>query len=304
MENKINIAELLRDCPQGMELDCTMFEGLEFDGIADNEYLPIRCRIKNPEGGYTFYNFTKYGCWIDTYFVKCVIFPKGKTSWEGFQRSFKDGDIIFVTNNESNEDFHYKYIAIFKEIKRDKDIYVYGLYSYNEDVFSLHPYLCEITNSTIIKLATEEEKAKLFKAIKDNGYKWNAETKTLEKLPKFKVGDRIKKEEKIATIVRIYENCYDVRYDSGIGSFTIDLQDEWELVPNKFDISTLKPFDKVLTRVTTGDVWGTDFFGYYKDGLFHCNGHTAFRYCIPFKNNEHLLSTTGDCDDFYKTWEK
>lgn len=39
------------------------------------------------------------------------------------------------------------------------------------------------------KPATEEEKQKLFKAIKDNGYKWNPETKTLEKLiePKFKV---------------------------------------------------------------------------------------------------------------------
>ena len=45
MEN-IDIAELLKDCPQGMELDCTVFEGLEFDAIVDNEYLPIRCRIK------------------------------------------------------------------------------------------------------------------------------------------------------------------------------------------------------------------------------------------------------------------
>jgi hypothetical protein len=32
------------------------------------------------------------------------------------------------------------------------------------------------------KPATEDEKQKLFRAIKDNGYKWNSETKTLEKL--------------------------------------------------------------------------------------------------------------------------
>ena len=25
MKDKINIAELLKDCPKGMELDCTMF---------------------------------------------------------------------------------------------------------------------------------------------------------------------------------------------------------------------------------------------------------------------------------------
>ncbi len=27
----INIAELLKDCPRGMELDSPLFEGLEFD---------------------------------------------------------------------------------------------------------------------------------------------------------------------------------------------------------------------------------------------------------------------------------
>ena len=84
MEKKINLVEILRDCPNGMELDCTVFEGLEFDSIADNEYLPICCRIKNPDGGYNIYNFTKYGCWLDADFARCVIFPKGKTTWEGF----------------------------------------------------------------------------------------------------------------------------------------------------------------------------------------------------------------------------
>ena len=31
-------------------------------------------------------------------------------------------------------------------------------------------------------LATEEEKQKLFQAIMDNGYAWNSETRTLDKL--------------------------------------------------------------------------------------------------------------------------
>lgn len=37
-----------------------------------------------------------------------------------------------------------------------------------------------------VRFATEEEKEILLQAIKDNGYKWNAETKTLEKLKKEK----------------------------------------------------------------------------------------------------------------------
>ena len=39
MENKINIAELLKDCPEGMELDCTMFNGVFFAGFIDNAIL-------------------------------------------------------------------------------------------------------------------------------------------------------------------------------------------------------------------------------------------------------------------------
>ena len=45
----------------------------------------------------------------------------------------------------------------------------------------------DILSYQTVRFATEEEKQKLFKAIKDNGYEWNAETKTLKKLvkPKF-----------------------------------------------------------------------------------------------------------------------
>ena len=54
-------------------------------------------------------------------------------------------------------------------------------------------YINETTTVAVKRLATEEEKQKLYDAIKANGYKWNAGTKTLEKLvePKFKVGDVI-----------------------------------------------------------------------------------------------------------------
>ncbi len=217
-QEKINIAKLLKDCPSGMELDCTMIEGLEFDKIVD-AYFPIRCRIKNPYGGYNVYNFTKYGCWTTDDFAKCVIFPKGKTTWEGFVPpcKFKVGDII-----------------------QDLDGY----------------------------------KVEIFK-------------------------------------VDIDEKCYE--YISviakGIGSIPFKLQDEWELAPNKFDITTLKPFDKVLVRDTNGQVWTADLFSHIMSNTnpnlritFVCVGHYPEQ-CIPFEGNEHLLGTTIDCDEFYKTWE-
>ena len=298
---KLNLAKLLKDCPTGMELDCTLFEGLEFDCIVDNEYLPIRCRIKHPNGGYTVYNFTKYGCWFDTTFAKCVIFPKGKTTWEGFQRPFKDGDVIY---NQC-----IKATAIFYKQTNDHTISHCFLNKLKE--LKINHYHSKSLFDW--RLATEEEKERLFKTINDNGYCWNPETKTLEKLivPKFKVGDRIKKkgDTRLITIKDVRDNYYIITFLDDFGhcyvtdKLSFSKQDDYELVPNKFDITTLKPFDRVLTRVTTGDVWGNDFFGYYKDGWFHCSGHIATHYCIPFEGNQHLLGTNNDCDEYYKTWE-
>ena len=36
MENKINVAELLKYCPSGMELDCAMWDNLYFDRVEDD----------------------------------------------------------------------------------------------------------------------------------------------------------------------------------------------------------------------------------------------------------------------------
>ena len=83
MKQKINIAELLKDCPSGMELYCTMYDNLYFDCIHEYPNGTINC--------YTLINgiktsilFTKYGTFNKHVGAKCVIFPKGKTTWEGF----------------------------------------------------------------------------------------------------------------------------------------------------------------------------------------------------------------------------
>ena len=84
----------------------------------------------------------------------------------------------------------------------------------------------------------------------------------------------------------------------------IEQQDNFELVSNKFDITTLKPFDKVLARPSNGDIWECELFSSYHLNCpipFHCIGIWTEQ-CIPYEGNEHLLGTRNDCDDFYKTW--
>ena len=157
--------------------------------------------------------------------------------------------------------------------------------------------------------ATEEERQKLFQAIKDSGYKWNSETKTLEKIePNFKVGDRIrhKKETKWTCVIRRVDDRYWVDGHPTCYTIPLDEQDEYELVPDKFDITTLVPFEsRVLVRDSEMGIWLPDFFGCF-DNSNECPymvvGGIRWKYCIPFEGNQHLLGTTDDCDEFYKTW--
>ena len=173
---KLNIAELLKDCPKGMELDCTIFDDVYFDYIDDVSDI-INCYIQDSTKKIGI-SFSKYGCYSSISKSKCVIFPKGKNTWKEFHRPFKDGDILATIRGS---------IFIYKKI----DVYKYcGSYtSLNIHYGFLSTYCSYLEDCS--RLATEEEKQRLFQAIKDNGYKWNEETKTLEKLfePKFHKGD-------------------------------------------------------------------------------------------------------------------
>ena len=80
---------------------------------------------------------------------------------------------------------------------------------------------------------------------------------------------------------------------------------DWNIF-KKFDINTLKPFDKVLTRDGKNDVWCCDLFSHiYEDYSiikFRCVG-TYWNQCIPYNDEtKHLVGTNKDCPEYYKTW--
>ena len=353
MENKINIAELLKDCPKGMELDCTIWDNVVFDHIDTTSNYPIY--IKKMEGELEY--LTEDGHFNFDCDAKCVIFPKGKTTWEGFVPpcKFKTGDVLFVDCSD-DEDKSYQYIFILNDPE------FYGKW---HSYCHLDGVGCFCSEETYLtddeyhpRFATKEEKQKLFDAIKANGYKWNPETKTLEELYKFKVGDRIKnknvnlyhtvnrilggsyivdnnlvldmnmehlyelaldikpkfnvgdrvkknKDYISGIITDIFDDSFKVTYDGGGCSYVqFHYQDDWELVPEKFDISTLKPFDKVLVRDNNEQFWTCDWFSFHDTKQvypFACVGHYVSQ-CIPYEENQHLLGTTNDCDNFFKTW--
>lgn len=443
MENKINIAELLKDCPKGMELDCINYNGVvTFEEIFNCPDYPIKISVKYDNKYFT-HTLTKYGQTCISPYNKCIIFPKGKTTWEGFQRPFKDEDVIYnkginalaifykQTDNSTISHcflntmgelkishYHTKDLSdwrfatkeekqkLFKAIKdngywwnpetktldklvvpkfKDGDIISDSLgtciFKGEGTIKGTVDYYCGVHSDYFnikqkpdghygdiadYRLATKEEKEKLFKAINDNGYKWNSETKTLEKLvePKFKVGDVI--QDKDSYKVKIINVCvedemyeYESAIAKGIGGIVFDEQDDWELVPvepkfkvgdrikqignpkcfiiktiefdryvlnnnqfirfgdehlyelvpNKFDINTLVPFEsRVLARDGNTEKWKPSFWGFYDIDIpmvypYECCG-ASFAQCIPYKGNEHLLGTTDDCEEFFKTWKE
>ena len=186
---RINLVELLRNCPSGMELDCTLVENLYFDCINDSELddpYPIQCYTQN--GSYrTSIRFTEYGHYTFFDNSKCVIFPKGKTTWEGFQRPFVDGDILSYQCSGLRN----RTIYIYRHHPTMNTSYYVALGGDLEFMVNRKEGCALCGNNATARLATEKEKEKLFQAIKDKGYKWNEETKNLERfsVPKFKDGD-------------------------------------------------------------------------------------------------------------------
>lgn len=298
----LDLREILKNVPKGTILYSTTHGNVCFEWVDLNSKLyPICCHDIHGTG----LGFTKEGKYHYNYDGECVLFPsKENRDWNTFC-PFKDGDILYVKTTNTEFIFIYK----------DNDLYNINDHVacsksgtlYHEPSCSL----CDKRDILNIRLATEEEKEKLFDVIKENGYKWTAETKTLEKLiaPKFKIGDKICKKGdkqgwvKIATIT---DTCYIDEYR--VFNIPIEKQDEWELYTDKFDITTLKPYDKVLVRFNDSSVWEPQLFSYLDINLKHNSykfvivGLCSISHCIPYKGNEHLIGTTNDCNEYYKTW--
>lgn len=103
--------------------------------------------------------------------------------------------------------------------------------------------------------ATKEQRDALMKAMNDAGYKWNAETKTLDKLikPKFKVGDEIVNgymkymgaPGTQHTILKITDDKYIFTDGSRM---SISSQDGWDLLSDMLEPKTLDD-DKIKTAI-------------------------------------------------------
>ena len=189
MNENLNLVEILKDCPEGIKLYSTIFGDVKFNHV-ENDTYPIVLDVRE---GFTF-RVSQDGRYINDFNGECTLFPsKEQRDWSKFNPKknglvstceFKDGDIL----SYQCKGFNNRSIYIYRYHKRFNTSYYVAL-SGDDNEFSIDntgKWALNGYNDTV-RFATKDEKKKLFQAIKDNGYKWNAKTKTLEKLvkPKF-----------------------------------------------------------------------------------------------------------------------
>ena len=192
MNENLNLVEILKDCPKGTKLYSTVFGEVELEKISndENDKYPIFIRLHDN----TIDDVAKDGRYIGIYDGECVLFPsKDQRDWSKFNPKnkelvppceFKDGDILsyqcaYLKNRS---------IYIYRYHKTLNTAYYVALSGDTDSTFRINNKgKCALNGyDHTVRFATEEEKQKLFDAIKENGYKWNAKTKTLEKLIKHK----------------------------------------------------------------------------------------------------------------------
>ena len=133
--------------------------------------------------------------------------------------------------------------------------------------------------------------------------------------PKFKVGDIIRHKETnkddVYEISKVYDDSYAIVGFNWM--IYMKYQDQYELVPNKFDPKNLIPFDKVLVRDSRlvsdspSSWWRCQIFSFIeeedKDYPYVCIGE-SYSYCIPYNDDtKHLAGTNKEAPEFYRYWE-
>lgn len=309
----MNIAEILKYCPEGTKLYSLVNGEVTLRKIEDPEYLqyPIEVITNNHKSDF----YTKDGLY--TPFGECVLFPSiNQKDWRKFRIPVKKGDIMMKYDGSCT------FIAMGELYRGISPKYICGINSLGKFEKKLSGNEGWTTGFYIP--ASEEAKKELFDKMKEAGYKWNANTLELEKIKsQFKEGDvvvdkgsnlcLVSKVEDSTTIIvnavlyingtlRIYNSNTVIRlskeitlasikdrnkfYSTLVREGYIYYKEQHKLVRQEF-----KPFDKVLVKNNSEDPWKTDIYLNYVESTYYNYRCTTdyYKICIPYEGNEYLL---------------
>lgn len=324
MEENINIADILKDKPDGISLYSSVFGSCVYRDNCDNciEVVTNNCYYFNEKGHYITNG-------VKSENGECLLFPSNEMrDWSKF--SWKKGDVLV---SEGMGRLH----VIFEGFDDDTYLTFKGKHylcnyddneDYNEEEYN--DYHKELILRTIEFKKDNVNDAKAYiNTIEERfGGKLNLETLEIEKhQSEFKDGDIVVYGKSVAICRRIYKNTlyFYVSIDETFGllfddnrvaeecRFATD-EDKQQLFEalakeNKawdaekkaiVDLKPLwtpKPFDRVITRVDDDAIWTANIFShidqYGEYNTIGCVG--GYPYCLPYNaETAKLIGTTNN----------
>lgn len=327
MEQKLNIAEILKNKPRGTKLYSMIHGKCSSEAVTDEIFKINFCTSKfglTQSGECT---LIKFGNMYDG--GECIIFPsKEMRDWSKFQ--WEKGDILISNDGGTEVIFDKWYDDTYTSFyckhylnSENKNKIVY----YEEFLCTTERYSLEDKDIAQTYINTIEKRL--------NG-QLNLITLKIEK-PEFKDGDVLFVKCNDSAFIEIFE--YSKKNGDLCDHASLDITNQFldisgKCIIRKDEITELrlateeekkqffsalakkdkawdaekkaivdlkpkckfKTFDKVLGRNEKDDVWEADLFSHYREESqypFRCIGFSR-KYCIPYEGNEHLLGTTDN----------
>lgn len=322
MEEKINIAEILKDKPRGTKLYSMIHGKCSFEAVTDEIFKINFCTSKfglTQSGECT---LIKFGNMYDG--GECIIFPsKEMRDWSKF--AWKKGDVLIRTNSEYC-------IGIFDEWTSDD----YSTFSAKYINLGLSDnFSCSYTCKTEEWEKTENSKNYISEIERVMNGKLNLQTLEIQTQPEFKDGDivcisgmgylaygivksidnsskkleyyvlndmnTLKFEDWLSfedkQIQPITETQQIILFDALARENKAWDAEKKQIVDLKPKVK-LKPFDKVVVRCSKADKWSIDFFSYKVSNGYICTGDAWFGYCLPYnEETAKLIGTANNVED-------
>ncbi len=333
MEEKINVAEILKDKPQGTKLYDLLYNiDVESDTISTTDTETVVWCINETDNNTTCHRgYSEFGT-VRGYpdGLQILLPSKEMRDWSKF--AWKKGDVlvnkdgdVYIIFERFADDTYCSFVGKYYLWKENNDTE----YFYKNERLLTSDFQKAGKDAAQTYISTIEERL---------GGKLNRETLEIEKQPEFKDGDILSIQEdeehyhailifKGGTDVYVYFDyfhrvlTYGTKIDENEKSISHLATDEekqqlfsalkkenkaWDA--EKKEVVDLKPkcefkpFDKVLCRNSKDDTWEADFFArltrkeidYTQSGKYLCVGD-LWMYCIPYnEETAHLLGTTDE----------
>lgn len=321
MEEKINIAEILKDKAEGTKLYSPICGECKLSYVESAKSEP---QISTESDAFGVFYFWDDGKAYNE--GECILFPSSEMrDWSKF--AWKKGDVLYSAG--------LKEYCVFNKFISDGYLMFISKYNVDENTKRVVPKTYDPDKNTVnYEKVSDEKVTEIISLIEEHyGGKLNLSTLEIEKQSEFKDGDIVALVVRKCTHIAIFQS----RQEAYIGFHAVLCQNDELLLEEPFreDVGDIelrlatdsekqqlfdalekegkawdaekkqivdlkpkcefKPFDKVLSRRCSEDYWVLNFYSHKTDYYHICIDGSSNLYCIPCnEETAHLLGTTDD----------